>query len=1298
MSWSKSSRKQHTGRSTSLQVEALEARHALAANPILTEIVASNENSLHDGYGIAQDWIEIHNAGDQSVNLQNYALTDDPDELTRWQFPSVTLQPGEYLIVFASGLNRVDPSGALHTNFSLSAAGEYVALVSPGGSVLSAFGSPSQDFPALDKNASYGLPFTSVFTQVVTPSSPASYHVPTTNAVDNTWTAVAFDDSGWTSSSAGVGLVDSTNMYASLFQSNLPAGTTSAYLRVPFDITDPNAVLGTLTAKFDDGFVAYLNGQRIASFSAPGVVAFNSTATEFRPREAAIENVVFDVSRFSHLLEVGENVLAIHLLNSTAGGSVDALMVPTLTVGSGTMVPAGSPSELIQPTPGMPNTKAIASDVVFSRTTGLFTSSFQLVLSAAGGESIRYTLDGSVPTASSPLYTAPLSITSSVQVRARTFAADGKVGVVRTESFSQLGVEMQSFTSDLPVILLENFGQGLPDRTFQRSSFALYEPSPETGRTSLADAPTVTSLSAQHRRGASTYGHPKPNLSLEFRDEQGFDKDVSLLDMPAESDWVLYAPYATDRSLIRNVVMYDLSEQQTGYAVRTRFVELIFNMYGGEVDSFDYRGLYVLVEKIKIDENRVDIESVDRSDVTNPDLTGGYIFKIDRDEGDEDSSWESFGTQSNPIHGHVDPERSDLTQAQVDYLRGYINEFSNVVRSANYRDPVTGYAAYIDVDSWIDHHLLRVFSREQDSLVASEHIYKPEGGKLMLGPAWDFDRSLGASGSAQKTVEGWQLNVVGAFDYGWWGQLWKDLDFRHAWSDRWHELRQTVLSDENLVNTVNQHANAIVEAQARDVVRWPAGAPVGGSYSDPGLTGWEAEISQVRNWLLGRAAWIDSQMVTAPTMAIADTQNSQEKLVTLHSPLGGPIYYTLDGSDPRARGNSPSANAILYSGPFTVDNTDQITVRTTGAVSYWTWSAPISQRAVEPIPASAANLRISELHYNPLNPTAAELVAVPGADNNSFEFIELVNTSASYIDLAGVRFTEGIGFNFDTSSVRILAPGETVLVVGDLAAFAVRYGNNHLVAGEFTGNLDGSGEEIELRGLGDTLIDAVDYSDDPPWAKSPDGSGPSLELISYTSNPNLGQSWRASSVFHGTPGAVDNLPLWGDYNLDGIVNLADYTVWRDAIGTTNHFVIDASGNGVVDADDYLVWKRYHGSTAPPLASVTAPATLVSPQEASPSPVVAERASTSTPAAADAALALYLSPEPEPSASTTSAARTSNTVANGSATEGGVELLLALLEDAIVEPSAYDSAPRVTTEEDDEALNLALAMDWGFLGE
>ncbi|WP_442484295.1 CotH kinase family protein [Aeoliella sp. SH292] len=1280
----------------------LEPRHAFSGHPLLSEIVASNENSVHDGYGLAQDWIEIFNAGDHSVNLGSYALTDDPDELDKWEFPSVVLGPGEYLVVFASGLDRVDPSGGLHTNFSLSASGEYLALVSPGGSVVSAFGSPSQDFPSLVKNQSYGLPFESVYTQVVTPTSPASYHVPTSNAHGHAWTELSFDDSSWTSSMAAVGLTDSTNLYTPHITTSLPAGTTSAYLRIPFEVSDPSAVLGTLSAKFDDGFVAYLNGERIASFSAPGSTAFDSLATEFRPREAAIESVVFDVSRFSHLLELGENVLAIHLLNSPEGESIDALMAPTLTIGSGVMVASESPAKLMQATPGMPNTLAASSEVEFSRTTGVFTTTFELVLSSPGGEPIRYTLDGTMPTSSSPLYTAPISVSASVQVRARTYAVDGSVGDTKTESFSLLGTVHDGFTSDLPIIVLENFGQGLPDREFQSGSLALYEPSAETGRTSLDSTPTLTSLTGQHRRGASTYNHPKPNLALEFRDEHGFDKSVSILGMPEESDWVLYAPYGTDRSLIRNAVMYDLSQQQTGYAVRTRFVELFYNIYGGELDNFDYRGVYVLMEKIKIDENRVGIDGVDRSDVSESDITGGgYLFKIDRNEGEEDSSWDSGGTPNVSVHAHVDPERSDLTQSQVDHLRGYIDEFVTALSGPNYRDPLTGYASYIDVDGWIDHHLFRVFSRETDNIVLSEHMYLAGEGQLTYGPAWDFDRSTGSSGAGNKSAEGWNGNVANVFGYGWWGRLWTDLDFRHGWADRWAELRQTVLSDENLTNTVLKHADTVRESQVRDVARWPAGAPTGGAYSDPGTTGWDAEISNLKNWLLERAAWMDSQMVTAPTISFADTENSQERLVTLQAPLGGPIYYTLDGSDPRAAGNGAAPNAILYTGPFTVGTADEVTVRTTGSVSYWTWSAPVSQRAVEAIPASSANLRISELHYNPLDPTPGELALVPGADNNSFEFIELVNTSASYIDLSGVHFDEGITFDFSTSNVQILAPGEVVLVVNDVAAFAARYGNNLLVAGEYSGNLNGSGEEIELEAGDDSIIDAVDYSDDSPWPEAADGDGPSLELISYTSDPNLGQSWRASSADHGTPGVVDNLPLWGDYNLDGIVNLGDYTVWRDALGATGNFVLDASGNGVVDAADYLVWKQNFGNTAPPVSLVVAPAPVVTPpqrSQATESPVSEIEPVPHAAAAADAALALFLSPESEISPATSLASRSESDKTVDSGSGIGAELLLAIAEVSEVDAPAYDYAPGKSAVEQDEALELALALDWDLIGE
>ena len=126
-----------------LLLEPLEQRQLLAAQPLITEFMASNRGTLNDGDGNSSDWIEIHNAGDAAVDLAGYRLTDDADQLDKWVLPSVELEPGGFLVVFASGqptANYVDAGGYLHTDFKLGADGEYLALVAPDGSVVSQFG------------------------------------------------------------------------------------------------------------------------------------------------------------------------------------------------------------------------------------------------------------------------------------------------------------------------------------------------------------------------------------------------------------------------------------------------------------------------------------------------------------------------------------------------------------------------------------------------------------------------------------------------------------------------------------------------------------------------------------------------------------------------------------------------------------------------------------------------------------------------------------------------------------------------------------------------------------------------------------------------------------------------------------------------------------------------------------------------------------------------------------------------------------------------------------------------------
>jgi hypothetical protein len=1160
-----------------LSFEALEPRRFLAANPIISEFMASNSGALRDGYGASSDWIEIFNAGDAAIDLAGYKLTDDDDQPSKWQFPSQVLAPGEYLIVFASGLNSIDPTGHLHTNFSLSAEGEYLALVDPQGAIVSEFDAVGGGYPAQAKNLSHGVAFNSTFTQVVSSQTAAAYFVPVNGSLGTGWTAVGFDDSLWQSAAASLGYEAAPASYDPLFETTLPAGTKSAYLRIPFQVSDADAVLGTLRMKYDDGFVAYLNGTAIAWSNAPVNPAFDSAATEFRPIEAAVEDAVFDVSAYSNLLQVGENVLSFHLLDANGSPSEDLLLVPKLTIASGQVALDMPRGDLMLPTPGQPNTQRVASPVIFSRVGGAFADPFQLTLAAGPGEAIHYTTDGSDPSLLSPAYSGPITISATTQIRARAYGPEGQVGRVRTETYSLLANGLSGFTSDLPIVVLENLGTGFPDRLYLDATFSLYDTNSITGRSSLADNPTLTSTIGHHRRGSSTFSQEKPNLRIEFRDDQGYDQDVSLLDLPADADWILHAPHTTDRSLMRNSVMLDLYGQLRDYSVRTRFVEVYFNADGGAIDADDYFGVYVLMEHIEVHEGRVDVDELSPADQSQPDITGGYIIKMDRPDNEEDANWDSAGTPSNSVIVHVDPKRSEMSAAQTAYIRGYIADFEQALWGPNSTDPDLGYAAYIDVESWIDHHLLRVLSRETDALFYSEHLVKPRDGKLTFGPAWDFDRSAGSEGSHVKTAEGWNSTAINMFGYGWWGKLFQDPNFNQAWHDRWQELRATVFSDANLTAVAEAHAAEVTEAQARNSQRWPGVAPDGGDYAELGLTGWDAEVSHLQGWLIARANWITSQLVPLPTISVAAPDNA----VTLaHTHPGGQLYYTLDGSDPRASGNGVSSTAILYAGPFTVSPSTPINVRVRPASPNLPWSGMVSNNPIPMVPADVTNLRISELNYNPQDPSAAELLLVPGADNNSFEFVELANIGNRPIDLSDVEFTAGIEFNFSDGDVTTLAPGETVLIVTSQAAFAARYGAGFNIAGEYGGRLDSAGERLTLvDAAGDEIHNFV-YDDNNPWPKPADGDGPTLEVVDLLGDHRSATNWRASLAIHGSPG-VAALPVVGDYDRSGTVDHADFAAWKSQFSTTVAIPgMGADGNrdGTVDAADYTVYRDNFGAT------------------------------------------------------------------------------------------------------------------------
>ena len=333
--------------------------------------MASNQDTLDDEDGDSEDWIEIFNQGTTAVNLEGWFLTDDNAQRNKWAFPSLVLNPGEQIIVFASNKDRRDPASELHTNFKLSSSGEFLALVHPNGVTLEHFYGPT--YPLQVQDVSYGLQQSTSSTTLVAPGAAIKYKVPTNGNDDvnegtnpNSWIGTNFPDGSWTSGTTGVGYATgSPDAYDSLINTDVQDlmwnERTSIYIRIPFTVADPSEISGlTLKMKYDDGFVAYLNGNPESAAEdnnpTPDQLDYESGATANHSDGLAVDYIPFPVD--TSLLTAGQNVLCIHGLND-GNSSSDILFVPELE--ATTITGTSTPSYFTTPTPGTPNSSGTST-------------------------------------------------------------------------------------------------------------------------------------------------------------------------------------------------------------------------------------------------------------------------------------------------------------------------------------------------------------------------------------------------------------------------------------------------------------------------------------------------------------------------------------------------------------------------------------------------------------------------------------------------------------------------------------------------------------------------------------------------------------------------------------------------------------------------------------------------------------------------------------------------------------------------------------------------------------------------
>lgn len=581
-----------------------------------------------------------------------------------------------------------------------------------------------------------------------------------------------------------------------------------------------------------------------------------------------------------------------------------------------------------------PKSSKTAPPLEFDPPGGFFANPTAVTLKAASsGAVVRYTTDGREPTAQSPVFQVPIRVDRSLYIRARAFRSDQPSGEVLGAAYILLGEDALAFNSNLPILVVSTFGGHVLEDDKRPAWLTAIDNG--NSRASIQGDIQFQGRIGLEYRGSSSMRLPKRSFGLEIRDETTEDdKKAALLGLPADSDWVLYAPYS-DKSLMRNVLSYELWEAMGHYSVRCRFVELFFQEDSGALRARDYAGVYVLIEKIKQGKQRVNIAKLSATDIYEPEVSGGYILKKDR----MDPNDNPFRTAWGHTLGIEYPKGDKLNDAQKRWIRNWFNEFESALMGNDFRDPQTGYRKYLEVATAIDYFWIVEMSKTIDGFTFSVFMHKDRSGKLVLSPIWDRNLSFGnVDYQAGDDPYGWYSDHVRGRDL-WYGRLFRDPEFAQAVVDRWGELRRKQFATTNVLARVDAYAALLDEAKEREFARWPRlGVYVwpNGAGDWPNKT-YAGTLQYLKDFIVRRLDWIDRQYVPSPGF-------SQKPSVVppgFHLALTGAtntahtLYYSIHGIDPRQAGGEVHPLAAKYQGPFRVYGKTRVCARIRNLQGAW---------------------------------------------------------------------------------------------------------------------------------------------------------------------------------------------------------------------------------------------------------------------------------------------------------------------------------------------------------------------------
>ena len=1173
--------------------------------PAITEFMAASNTGLADEDGDISDWIEIHNPDRAPISLTGYHLTDDPEKLDQWTFPNVTLDPGAYLVVFASGKNRTNPASLLHTDFQLSADGEPLALVAPDGvTVLSAF---TPAYPPQIEDNSFGL------SQPAASAAWSFFSTPTPGAPNGTGiragpmvAALEKDPPqpfpGPLTIAAIVRPVNSPVVAVKLYYRRMFAAET--ILTMTDDGTSADAVAG------DGLWTAILP----ATALAPGEMTrwrfvatdSNGTATKEPSYRAALDSPQYlgTVTRDASL-RTALPVLHWFTTNAARAG--------TITGSRGAAYYDGEFYDNVlfslhgQSSSGFPK---LSYNIDFNRaqrfrwsTNAPRVADIDLLTNWADKSKARHVLAYEVMRESG--VAAHFAYTVRVQQNGKFFSTadlveDADEIYLERAGLNKNGALYKVYSNLLNKDAGNTATNGVEKKTRQSEGNsdlqALINGLDLTGQALVnylydnIDIPRCVNFLAANSvirnidlQGKNWYIYRDTGRSGEWA-ILPWDLDLSHGRVWNEQNTYFDNALYTDDFVVSGTSIRLISHLFNNPAIRTMLLRRIRALTDRFLQPLPAPGtletdLYY-ERRLKEHSALIDPPNIVPSDA-----------QLDFEKW---GSWLQGGIKVSYTNTNV------AVETMAEAIQRWKTEYLPGRRKFIYNTQIVGKGGEIPLPqtnsgpTFIETPLVVTGAPVKALVPASGNLALTWTGNPALEPFNTTGWLTGTTGVGYERATGYEgligLNVSTQMQKN--NSIYVRIEFDVTDPNVFDRLELRMKTDDGFAAFLN--GTALASANAPASLQWNSAAPASREANPAAFTVYDvtdkrASLRKGRNVLAIQGlndALTSSDLIILPELygaklvptttleprmafgrieATPSSGNQDEEFIQLLNPntlavdisgwrLEGGVKHTI------APGTVLPPGGALYLCP----NAAAFRARTAspkggeGLFVQGGYEGHLSSfgEALRLIDSSGTTNTTTTYQAQPSDTqrylVVSELMYHPAGDGLA-EFIELYNISGSVtLNLQEVRFTQGVEFNFTGSAVTSLSPGQRVLIVRDRAAFTAVYGTNFPVAGVFANAsaLSNGGELVKLEDASHETIQEFTFDDEAPWPVEPD-SGFSLVLIAPETNPDpaLATNWRSSPRSGGSPGGIDGSPFpsnpMGDANENGELDLIDYVLGND---------------------------------------------------------------------------------------------------------------------------------------------------------